>query len=286
MGRHMAVNLARGGHAVHGYDTRPEALAGVAHPTLIQVATLADALRGADAVLISLPDTPQVESVLLGPGGALDHLKSGTLAIDFSTISPSATKAIAARLATKGIDFLDAPVSGGVKGAESGALTIMLGGEVAAVLRAQPLLQALGKIITHFGPSGSGQTVKLCNQVVCSLHIQAVCEAFALGQGAGIDLAKLRTALLGGAAASWILDHHGALILARDDRPLFRIDLQAKDLRLVNELAAALKIPLPGITLVGQLYNSALANDEGTLGNQSLYRVYDRLVGLKRSDLA
>jgi len=279
MGRHMAANLARAGHVVRGYDTRPDALADLALPGLHQSPTLGEALRGAHAVLTSLPDTPQVEAVLVGPGGAFDHLVDGTLAIDFSTISPDATRRMAARLAARNIALLDAPVSGGVKGAEAGTLTLMVGGDADAFSRARPLLDKLGRTITHFGPSGSGQTVKLCNQVVCSLHIQAVCEAFALGRAAGIDLGRLREALLGGAAASWILDHHGALILARDDRPLFKIDLQAKDLRLVTELAATLHVPLPGLSQVAQLYSSALAHGEGALGNQSLYRVYDRLAG-------
>jgi len=147
-----------------------------------------------------LHDTPQVEAVLVGPGGAFDRLVYGSLAIDFSTISPDATRRMARRLAARNIALLDAPVSGGVKGAEAGTLTLMVGGDADAFSRARPLLDKLGRTITHFGASGSGQTVKLCNQVVCSLHIQAVCEAFALGRAAGIDLGRLREALLGGAA--------------------------------------------------------------------------------------
>jgi 2-hydroxy-3-oxopropionate reductase len=277
MGRHMAANLARGGHAVRGYDLRPDALGGVAVPGLAQVATLAAAVRGAEAVLTSLPDTPDVERVLVGPGGAIEHVAPGTLVVDFSTVSPEATRRMAARLAEKGATLLDAPVSGGVPGAEGGSLTIMAGGDAAAFARARPLLERVGRTINHFGPSGAGQAVKLCNQVMCTMHIQAVCEAFALGRAAGVDLARLREALLGGAAASWILDHHGALMIAKDDRPMFRIELQAKDLRLAHELATSLRVPLPGLAQVLQLYSSALAHGEGGLGNQSLYRVYDRL---------
>jgi 2-hydroxy-3-oxopropionate reductase len=277
MGRHMAANLARAGHSVRGHDLRPDALGGRAVAGLAQVATLAEAVRGADAVLTSLPDTPDVERVLVGAGGVVEHAAAGILAIDFSTISPEATRRMAARLAERGVPLLDAPVSGGVPGAEAGTLTIMVGGDPQAFARARPLLERVGRTINHFGPSGAGQSVKLCNQVVCTLHIQAVCEAFALGRAAGVDLAQLREALLGGSAASWILDHHGALILAKDDRPMFRIELQAKDLRLAAELAGALRVPLPGLAQVLQLYGSALAHGEGALGNQSLYRVYDRL---------
>ncbi|MGE5793321.1 MAG: NAD(P)-dependent oxidoreductase [Bacteroidota bacterium] len=277
MGRHMATNLARGGHAVRGYDVRPDALAGVTAPGLAQVATLAEAVRGADAVLTSLPDTPDVESVLVGAGGAIEHVAPGALAVDFSTISPAATRRMAERFSERGVALLDAPVSGGVPGAEAGSLTIMVGGDAAAFARARPLLERVGRTINHFGPSGAGQAVKLCNQVMCTMHIQAVCEAFALGRAAGVDLGRLREALLGGAAASWILDHHGALILAKDDHPMFRIELQTKDLRLAAELAGSLRVPLPGLAQVLQLYSSALAHGEGGLGNQSLYRVYDRL---------
>lgn len=277
MGRHMAANLARAGHSVRGCDVRPDALGPIAAGGLAQVGTLAEAVRGAEAVLTSLPDTPDVESVLVGPGGVIEHAIPGTLVVDFSTISPEATRRMAARLAGRGVALLDAPVSGGVPGAEAGSLTIMAGGDPQAFARARPLLERVGRTINHFGPSGAGQAVKLCNQVVCTLHIQAVCEAFALGRAAGVDLAQLREALLGGAAASWILDHHGALILEKDDRPMFRIELQAKDLRLAAELAAALRVPLPGLAQVLQLYGSALAHGEGGLGNQSLYRVYDRL---------
>jgi 2-hydroxy-3-oxopropionate reductase len=277
MGRHMAANLARAGHRVRGYDLRPDALGEPALAGFAQVATLAEAVRGAEAVLTSLPDTPDVEGALIGPGGVIEDVGAGTLVIDLSTISPEATRRMAARLADHGVALLDAPVSGGVPGAEAGRLTIMVGGDPQAFARARPLLERLGRTINHFGPSGAGQSVKLCNQVVCTLHIQAVCEAFALGRAAGVDLAQLREALLGGSAASWVLDHHGALILARDDRPMFRIELQAKDLRLAAELAAALRVPLPGLAQVLQLYGSALAHGEGGLGNQSIYRVYDRL---------
>jgi 2-hydroxy-3-oxopropionate reductase len=276
MGRHMAVNLARKGALVRGHDLRPDALAGVSQENLSQARNAAEALRGAAVVLLSLPDTPDVEKAL---NGALEHLAAGTIVIDTSTISPEATRRFAARLAERGIALVDAPVSGGVKGAEAASLTIMAGGDETAFARARPVLEAIGKTINHFGPSGAGQAVKLCNQIVCTMHIQAVCEAFALARANGVDLAKVREALLGGAAASWILQNHGPLIIARDDAPHFRIDLQAKDLRLACELAAALKLPLPGANLVASLYYAAQAQGDGSLGNQSLYRVYDRLTG-------
>ena len=279
MGRHLAVNLARRGATVRGYDLRSDALAGTAHPRLAQVATPREAFRGAAFVVTSLPDTPHVEAALLGNDGAVEHLAAGALVIDTSTIAPEATRRLAAKLAEREITLLDAPVSGGVKGAEAATLTIMVGGSPEAFARARPVLDALGRTINHFGPSGAGQTVKLCNQIVCTMHIQAACEAFALARANGVDLGKVREALLGGAAASWILENHGRLIIDRDDTPHFRIDLQAKDLRLACELAAAMHVPLPGANQVASLYYAAQANGEGGLGNQSLYRVYDRLTG-------
>ena len=276
MGRHMAVNLARRGAVVRGFDLRRDALTGLADPNLSQVATTGEAVRGAAVVVTSLPDTPDVEKAL---ASAMEYLAAGTIVIDTSTISPEATRRLAAKLAERGVALIDAPVSGGVKGAEAASLTIMAGGDASAFARARPVLEALGKTITYFGASGAGQTVKLCNQIVCTLHIQAVCEAFALAGANGVDLAKVREALLGGAAASWILQNHGPLIIARDDTPHFRIDLQAKDLRLACELAANLKLPLPGANQVAALYYAAQAQGDGSLGNQSLYRVYDRLTG-------
>lgn len=278
MGRHMALNLARKGAAVRGYDVKSDP-ACAAHENFVLAKSAAEALRGARAVLLSLPDTPDVEQALLGPGGAIEHLDRGALVVDTSTISPEATRRFSAALAERGIALVDAPVSGGVKGAEAASLTIMAGGEESAFGRARPVLEAIGKTINHFGPSGAGQAVKLCNQVVCTMHIQAACEAFALARANGVDLGKVREALLGGAAGSWILQNHGPLIIERDDTPHFRIDLQAKDLRLACELAAALKLPLPGANLVASLYYAAQAAGDGGLGNQSLYRVYDRLTG-------
>lgn len=279
MGQHMAAHLARSGRAVAGHDARPDALAGVAVPGLSQAPSLAAALEGAGTLVTSLPDTPHVEEVLLGPGGALEVLPRGALVVDMSTISPVATRRFAETLATRDIDLVDAPVSGGVRGAEEATLTIMAGGSDTAFQRARPLLETVGKTVTYFGPSGAGQTVKACNQVVCALHIQAVCEAFALGRAAGIDLHALRRALLGGAAGSWVLENLGPLMLEKDDRPNFRIELQAKDLRLAAELAASLNVPLPGAANVTNLYYAAIAGGDGGLGNQSLYRVYDRLTG-------
>jgi 2-hydroxy-3-oxopropionate reductase len=173
--------------------------------------------------------------------------------------------------------MLDAPVSGGPAGAKAAKLSIMVGGPEEAVARARPVLEAMGTTIVHVGDSGAGQTVKACNQLVCAMNIQAVCEALALGRAAGLDVAKLREVLLGGAASSWMLQNLGPLMLAKDASAGFRIDLKLKDLRLAGELAFELGVPLPGTALATSLYLEARAHGEGANGNQALFRVYDRL---------
>jgi 2-hydroxy-3-oxopropionate reductase len=277
MGRHMARNLARGGFQVAAYDVRREALDGLAEANLRISPSIADASEDADVVVTMLPDTPQAQEVLLGRGGVSSHPPHGRLVIDMSTISASATQAMAATLKSRGIALLDAPVSGGPIGAEKAALSIMVGGEAEPYARALPVLQAMGKTIVHCGASGAGQTVKMCNQLVVAINLMGVCEALALGREAGLDLAKLREVLMAGAAGSWMMQNLAPQILAKKPDAGFRIDLMLKDLRLVNEAAFELGVPLPGTALATQLYLEARAHGEGGNGNQALYRVYDRL---------
>jgi 2-hydroxy-3-oxopropionate reductase len=273
----MARNLARAGHDVAVHDVRPEALEGMAGPGLRVAARVADAVRDADVAITMLPDTPQAQDVLLGPGGVLEAGTRGGLVVEMSTISASATRDMAARLAGRGIAMLDAPVSGGPAGAEGASLSIMVGGEAEAFARALPVLQAMGKTIVHVGESGAGQTVKMCNQLVCAINLMGVCEALALGREAGLDLGKLREVLMGGAAGSWMMQNLAPRMIARDPAAGFRIDLKLKDLRLVNEAAFEMGVPLPATALATQLYLEARAHGEGSNGNQALYRVYDRL---------
>jgi 2-hydroxy-3-oxopropionate reductase len=278
MGREMAVNLLKAGYGVRAYDVRREAAGELAaEHGAVQASSVADAARGAELVVTMLPDTPQVEEVILGPGGLAENPPAGRLIVDMSTISPQATQRMAAALAERGVALLDAPVSGGPTGATAAKLSIMAGGPAEAFERARPVLAAMGTTIVHVGDSGAGQAVKLCNQLVCAMNIQAICEALALGRAAGLDLGKLREVLLGGAASSWMLENLGPLMLAKDPRAGFRIDLKLKDLRLANEMAFALGVPLPGTALATSLYLEARAHGEGNNGNQALYRVYDRL---------
>jgi 2-hydroxy-3-oxopropionate reductase len=277
MGREMARHLVRAGHEVRAYDMKTEAVEELASEGALAAASVAAATDGAEVVITMLPDTPQVEEVVLGPGGLLQNPPAGRLLVDMSTIAPTATRRMAAQLAQAGIAMLDAPVSGGPTGAKAAKLSIMVGGSEDAVARARPVLEAMGTTIIHVGESGAGQTVKACNQLICAMNLQAICEAFALGRAAGLDLEKLREVLLGGAASSWMLQNLGPLMLAKDASAGFRIDLKLKDLRLAGELAFELGVPLPGTALATSLYLEARAHGEGANGNQALFRVYDRL---------
>jgi 2-hydroxy-3-oxopropionate reductase len=277
MGREMARHLVRAGHEVRAYDMKTESVEELAREGALAAASVAAATDGAEVVITMLPDTPQVEEVVLGPGGLLQNPPAGRLLVDMSTIAPTATRRMAAQLAQAGIAMLDAPVSGGPTGAKAAKLSIMVGGSEDAVARARPVLEAMGTTIIHVGESGAGQTVKACNQLICAMNLQAICEAFALGRAAGLDLEKLREVLLGGAASSWMLQNLGPLMLAKDASAGFRIDLKLKDLRLAGELAFELGVPLPGTALATSLYLEARAHGEGGNGNQALFRVYDRL---------
>lgn len=277
MGREMVLNLLKAGFAVCAYDVRKEAIDDLVAQGATGAESPAETARDADIVISMLPDTPQVEEIVYGEGGLLSAPPRGRLLVDMSTISPVAVRRMHADLKAAGVAFLDAPVSGGPVGAKNASLSIMVGGDKDAFLHAEGYFQAMGTTITHVGEAGAGQTVKLCNQLVCAINIQAICEALALGRASGVDLDQLRNVLLGGSAASWMLDKLGPAMIAGDASAGFRIDLMLKDLRLVQEQALSLSIPLPGTALVTSQYVEARAHGEGTNGNQALFRVYDRM---------
>jgi 2-hydroxy-3-oxopropionate reductase len=277
MGREMALNLLKAGYAVRAYDVRKEAVDDLVPHGATGAEGPADAARDADIVISMLPDTPQVEEIVYGEAGLLASPPRGRIVVDMSTISPVAVRRMHADLKAAGVAFLDAPVSGGPVGAKNASLSIMVGGDRDAFLRAEPYFRAMGTTITHVGEAGAGQTVKLCNQLVCAINLQAICEALALGRASGVDLEQLRNVLLGGSAASWMLDKLGPAMIAGDPSAGFRIDLMLKDLRLVQEQALSLHVPLPATALVTSQYVEARAHGEGTNGNQALFRVYDRM---------
>lgn len=283
MGREMARNLAQAGYIVRAFDVLPAAGEVLRQFGVDVVSDLASATRDADIVISMLPDTPQVEEIVRGEGGLLSQPPRGKLFVDMSTIAPAATRQLSDALLAVGVTMLDAPVSGGPVGAKNGTLTIMVGGDAEGYSRASPYLGAMGTTLNHVGASGAGQTVKLCNQLICGINIQAICEALALARAWDINLPQMREVLMGGSAASWMLDKLGNAMIEGDASAGFRIDLMMKDLRLVLEAAQKHPVPLPATALVATQYQNAQAYGEGANGNQALFKVYDRLTGQKNS---
>lgn len=277
MGLPMVRNLIKGGISVRVFDLRQGVRDALSAEGIEVVATLAEAASRKGTVITMLPDTPDVRSVVLGAGGLAEHLPEGSLFIDMSSISPAAEQEMGETLAARGIKMVDAPVSGGVVGAVNGTLSIMVGGSKDAFALAEPYLSRMGSSVLHAGPLGTGQVFKLCNQLMVASHIQAMCEAFALGRAHGADLELMSNVLRGGGAGSWMLDNLGPKVLAKDDSAGFRIDLQLKDLKLANEAAFQKGVPLPGLALATTMYLEARAHGEGTNGNQALFRTFDRL---------
>ncbi|MCB0131421.1 MAG: NAD(P)-dependent oxidoreductase, partial [Caldilineaceae bacterium] len=226
-------------------------------------------------------DTPDVEAVVLGEDGVLAGAQEGALVIDCSTISPAVTQEIAAKLSAKGVHMLDAPISGGSEGAANGTLSIMVGGEADHFARAMPIFEAMGKTITHVGGTGAGQTVKLVNQVLVVGNCLAMCEALMLAQAGGVDLQKAFDAVSKGAAGSWMFTNRAPQIIERDWRPGFTVDLQQKDLRLVLDAADELGVPIPGTSLVFNLYRTLEARGLGSEGNHALVKALENLAGFE-----
>jgi len=225
-----------------------------------------------------VPDTPDVEGVLFGTGGVAQGLKKGTLVIDMSSISPIATKEFAKKINAAGCDYVDAPVSGGEVGAKQASLTIMVGGPDAAFARAKPLFDLMGKNITHVGAeNGAGQTCKVANQIIVALNIQAVSEALLFASKAGADPVKVRQALMGGFAASRILEVHGERMIKRTFDPGFRIELHQKDLNLALQGAKALGVSLPHTASAQELMNACAANGMSQLDHSALCRAIELL---------
>jgi len=230
-----------------------------------------------------VPDTPDVESVLLGPDGVLEGLQAGAVVIDMSSISPVATRRFAAAVAQKGGTMLDAPVSGGEIGAINGTLSIMVGGDAAVLARVRPILECMGnpERIVHVGAEpGAGQVCKICNQIAIGGALAGVSEAFAVARKAGVDPAKVREALLGGFAASRVLEVHGERMIKRNYVPGFRARLYQKDLRLASEAAGASGVTIPSTAVVTQLLNALIASGGADLDYSALATVVFGLAGL------
>ena len=281
MGLPMARHLLKAGYplTVHNRSSEPEQTLAAEGASVARTAR--EVAEQSDIVITMLPDSPQVEEVVLGENGVAQGLKKGGLFIDMSSIAPATARKVAEALKQNGVDALDAPVSGGQVGAEQASLSIMVGGEETAFERARPVFETVGKTLVHIGGPGAGQVTKICNQIVVALSIQAVAEAMTLARKSGVDGAKVRQALLGGLAQSRILDLHGQRILDGNFKPGFRIQLHRKDLRLALEAGREQVVPLPATAGVAELMTSMIAQDMGDLDHSGLAALYAQLAGLE-----
>lgn len=279
MGKPMARNLLRAGYrlVVHNRSRAPvEELVALG---ATDGGSPAGVGQTADVVITMLPDTPDVEQVVFGPQGLVEGMRPGSVLIDMSTISPTATRTFAQRLAKRGIGMLDAPVSGGQRGAEEGTLAIMVGGEEPLFEACRPIFQVLGRHVVHIGPSGAGQLCKACNQIVVAVTLQAVGEALVLAEQSGIDPARVREALLGGFASSRVLEVHGQRMLSGEFTPGFRVALHHKDLYLALGAGRAAGVPLPATALVHELLGALVASGRGDLDHSALALLLRQLAG-------
>jgi 3-hydroxyisobutyrate dehydrogenase len=266
MGAAMAANLARAGFPVTAWNRTPGRAPELDGLGVARAATPAVAAGSTDVLVVCVSDTPDVERVLFGPDGVGAGARRGQLVIDCSTISPSATRDFATRFAERGVALVDAPVSGGSEGAQKATLTIFCGGEAAAVERARPILEAMGKTITHVGPSGAGQAVKAVNQVILAGTYLGVAEGIVLALKAGLDVEQVVEALGGGAAQSWVLANRSGRMLANDYPLGFKVALHRKDLGIALDLAREMGADLPVATLAAELETDLVeqghANDD------------------------
>jgi 3-hydroxyisobutyrate dehydrogenase len=281
MGQGMARNLLKAGFPVRVWNRTASRMEALVADGATAGSSPADVAANVDIIITCVSDTPDVEAVILGDEGVIHGAASGALVVDCSTISPQVTKEIAAKLAEKGVRMLDAPISGGSEGAAKGTLSIMVGGDAGDFARAKPAFEAMGKTITHVGPTGAGQTVKLVNQVLVVGNCLAMCEALLLAQAGGVDLQKTFDAISQGAAGSWMFTNRAPQIMRRDWRPGFTVALQQKDLRLVLDAADELGVPLAGTALIFNLYRTLEARGLEQEGNHALVKALENLAGFE-----
>ncbi len=269
MGKPMALNLIKAGYQVSVLSTSnaTAALVEAGAATFDNIKALAE---NSEVVITMLPDSPDVEKVVLGENGVLEGIKQGSLYIDMSSISAGTAIKIYEAMQEKGVEALDAPVSGGQVGAEAATLSIMVGGNEKAFEEALPLFQAMGKNIVLIGAAGAGQTTKICNQMIVGMTIQAVGEAFSLATKAGVDLEKMREVLLGGFAQSRILDLHGKRMIERNFNPGFKIKLHNKDMNLALQAGKTYDIALNGVAQVASLMAASIEDGNGELDHSAI----------------
>lgn len=280
MGLPMARNLLKAGFPLTAFNRTPSR----AEPLIESGGKIADSPREvaerSDVVITIVSDTPDVRQVILERDGVIEAARPGMIVIDMSTISPSVTKQIAADLAARGAEMLDAPVSGGVKGAAEGTLSIMAGGKRETFDCCRPIFEAMGKKLVYCGGNGQGQMVKLCNQITIASNLVAAAEAVAFARKAGLDPHTMIEAVGAGAAGSWVVNVLGPKMADHDFEPGFMVKLQQKDLRLVMQAASELGVTVPGAMLAHQLFTAVEAEGGGDLGTQALVKVLEKLANL------
>jgi 2-hydroxy-3-oxopropionate reductase len=275
MGLPMARRLLEAGYPLTVHSRSPGPVDELVAAGALRASDPAEVARASDVTITMLPDTPDVSAVLLGPGGVIEGASAGSLVIDMSTIDPGPTRSIAEALRGRAVSMLDAPVSGGEKGATEGTLSIMVGGSEDAFTRGVPLFEAMGSTVVHIGPNGAGQVCKACNQLVVAANIEAVAEALVLAERSGIDPAKVREALLGGFAGSRILEVHGQRMLERTYEPGFRARLHRKDARIVLDAAREAGAPVPAFERVAEQLDELVASGRGELDHSALHELLD-----------
>ena len=276
MGKPMALNLIKAGYALRVLE-KNKASDVLVDAGAKALSTCKDVAQESDVIITMLPDSPEVEEVILGPDGVREGVREGALVIDMSTVAPSTARDVYAALQEKGVEALDAPVSGGQRGAESGSVSIMVGGSEGAFERARPLFEVMGKSAVLIGEAGAGQMTKACNQIIVGVTIQAVAEAFTLARKAGVDLEKVREALLGGFAQSRILDEHGKRVIERDFEPGFKVRLHRKDMNIALQAGRELSVPLYGSAQVAAHMDALIAQGDGELDHSSVALLMERL---------
>jgi 2-hydroxy-3-oxopropionate reductase len=283
MGKPMALNLIKGGHTLflHSRSGVPQELTGAGGKAC---ASPKDVAQQAEIIITMVPDTPDVEKVLFGANGVAEGLTRGRIVVDMSSISPIETKKFAKRINELGCEYVDAPVSGGEVGAKNAALTIMVGGSDAAFAKVKPIFELMGKNITLVGGNGDGQTTKVANQIIVALNIEAVGEALLFAAKAGADPAKVRQALMGGFAASRILEVHGERMIKRTFDPGFRIELHQKDLSLALAGARAMGMSLPNTATAQELFNACVAHGGAKWDHSALVRALETMANYQVSE--
>jgi 2-hydroxy-3-oxopropionate reductase len=284
MGKSMARNILKAGYPLVVHNRSRASVDELAREGATPATSPVEVARQVDVVFTNLPDSPDVEQVVLGADGIIEGAHPGLIFVDNSTIKPAVTRKIAAALAQKGVQALDAPVSGGDIGARDGTLTIMVGGPEDALEKVQPVLAAMGKKITHIGEAGSGQVAKAANQIMVAAQMVAMGELLVFAQKAGADPRKVIEAIKGGAAQCWTLDVKPQRLFAGNRQPGFKARMQAKDLNIIMESAREFGIPLPTTAVNAQLFNAMVAQAWGDLDNSAVIGIIEMLSGTKLAE--